>query len=106
MHPGQETKAQRDWCAQSRRPGGEPQAAGSLGTGPRDEGQWMGVWPSRAPGLQTSHRLRGTQLLLQPPAHIHVSTFLAMIRICEYFQELQSEGEEEPPGGHGGGVGG
>lgn len=46
LAPGQETKAQRDWCAQSRRPGGGPQAAGSLGTGPRGEGQWMGFWPS------------------------------------------------------------
>lgn len=40
LAPGQETKAQ------SRRPGGGPQAAGSLGTGLRGEGQWMGFWPS------------------------------------------------------------
>lgn len=40
LAPGQETKAQRDWCAQSRRPGGGPrllvpwaQARGVRGSG-------------------------------------------------------------------------
>lgn len=114
LAPGQETKAQRDsgvcpvtdWeesprllvllshaCSES--------CMASLGTGLRGEGWWMGVWPSQAPGLQTSHRRLGRQQLLQPLVHIHVFTFLAMIHICEDFQGVQSEGGGEPPDGHG-----
>lgn len=70
-----------------------------LGTGLRAEGwrvvDW-GLWPSQAPGLQTSHRLPGRQQLLQLPANIHVFTFLVMIYICEDFQGVQSEGGGEP----------